>query len=69
MNTIDEATILFKVRKTVFQLLRDRGYTVSDQSFNQTIDDFKANYNGSRESLSMLFQKPEATDSQMTDAI
>ena len=66
----DEATILYKVRKTVFQLLRDRGYIVSDQSCNQSLEDFKANFNGSRESLNMLFSKPEATnESQMSDAI
>ena len=52
---LDETTILFKVRKTVFQMLRDRGYTVSDQSYSQTLDEFKGTFNGSRESLNMLF--------------
>ena len=52
---LDEATTMFKVRKTVFQMLRDRGYTVSDQSFNQTLEDFKSTFNGQRESLNMLF--------------
>ena len=51
----DETTILFRVRKTVFQMLRDRGYTVSDQSFHQSHDDFKTDFNGTRESLNMLF--------------
>ena len=59
---LDETTILFKVRKTVFQMLRDRGYTVSDQSYSQTLDEFKGTFNGSRESLNMLFQKTEASD-------
>ena len=43
-------------------MLRDRGYTVSDNSFKQTFEDFKKNFNGSRESLNMLFQKAEAID-------
>ena len=56
---IDETTILFKVRKTVFQMLRDRGFTVSDQSYLQTLDEFKSTFNSSRESLNMLFQKAD----------
>ena len=59
---MDEPTALYRVRKTVFQLLRDRGYTVSDQSFNQALEDFKKGFNGSRESLNMLFQKAECLD-------
>ena len=52
---IDETTVLYRVRKTIFQMLRDRGYTVSDKSFYETYDEFKQSYNGSRESLNMLF--------------
>ena len=54
---IDEPTILYKVRKTIFQMLRDRGYIVSEQTFQQTLEDFKNSYNGQRESLNMLFEK------------
>ena len=64
----DETTILFRVRKTVFQMLRDRGYTVSDQSYSQTSDSFKNEFNGSRESLNMLFQKSDAIDQSQTSA-
>jgi hypothetical protein len=42
---IDEPTILYKVRKTIFQMLRDRGYTVSEQTFSQSLEDFKNIYN------------------------
>ena len=54
----DEIVVLYNVRRTVFQMLRDRGYTVSDQSYNQSLEDFKRGYNNSRESLNMLFTKP-----------
>ena len=55
----DEIVVLYNVRRTVFQMLRDRGYTVSDQSYNQSLEDFKRGYNNSRESLNMLFTKPQ----------
>ena len=39
-------------------MLRDRGYTVSDQSHNQTLEDFKNDHAGkSREALNMLLSK------------
>ena len=59
---MDEYTCLYRVRKTVFELLRHRGYTVSDNSYSQVFDDFKKNFNGSRESLNMLFQKSDCPD-------
>ena len=55
----EETVVLYNVRRTVFQMLRDRGYTVSDQSYNQCFEDFKKGYNNSRESLNMLFTKPQ----------
>ena len=50
-------------------MLRDRGYTVSDQSHNQTLDEFKIDHTGkSREALNMLFQKPSESENT-TDLI
>ncbi len=50
----DEIFTLFRVQKTVFQMMRDRGYTVSEQNMNQKYEEFKKNYNGERQTLNML---------------
>lgn len=43
-------------------MLRDRGYIVSDRKLNQTIQDFKDNFNGTRDSLNMLVTKRSQID-------
>lgn len=54
---LDQKTLLYRVRKTVLQMLKDRGYVVSEKKLNQTKEDFIANYNGSRDSLNLLVEK------------
>ena len=54
---MDEATLLYRVRKTVLQMLRDRGYIISSNQLSQSKEDFKAGYNLNRESLNMLVRK------------
>mmetsp|Transcript_3081 Transcript_3081/g.5417 ORF Transcript_3081/g.5417 Transcript_3081/m.5417 type:complete len:213 (-) Transcript_3081:154-792(-) len=38
---IDEVTKIWRVRKTVFQMLHDRGYFVSDKSLEEKKEDFE----------------------------
>ena len=54
---LDQTTLLYRVRKTVLQMLKDRGYIVSDKKLNQNIEDFKSSFNGSRDSLNLLVTK------------
>ena len=58
-----EVTLLYRVRKTVLQMLKDRGYVVSEKKLKETKEEFekgshgKPGYTGQRESLNMLCSK------------
>lgn len=54
---LDQVTILYRVRKTVLQMLKDRGYLVSEKKIAQTKTEFATSYNGARGSLNMLVQR------------
>lgn len=58
---LDQVTLLYRVRRTVLQMLKDRGYIVSEKKLNQTKAEFEQSYTGSRESLNLLVEKrPQA---------
>src|SRR3989304_9624558 len=38
---MNEIEILYKVRKTIYELLEDRGYRISEIDKNETLDEFK----------------------------
>lgn len=54
---LDQVTILYRVRKTVLQMLKDRGYLTSEKKLSQTKAEFAATYSGQRSSLNMLVTK------------
>lgn len=54
---MDQITMLFRVRKTVLQMLKDRGYVISEKKLTQSKEDFAAGFNGQRDSLNMLVNK------------
>ena len=60
---LDQTTLMFRVRRTVLQMLNDRGYIISHTKLNQTFEEFKESYNGSRDSLNLLVTKRDSTDS------
>lgn len=59
-------TLLYRVRKTVLQMLKDRGYIVSEKKLNQTKADFAENYTGSRETLNLLVEKRPQNEGEET---
>ncbi|KAK1416872.1 hypothetical protein QVD17_25989 [Tagetes erecta] len=60
----EEITRLHRVRKTCFEMLRDRGYEVEDTEIQMTRNEFIDKYNGTirREDLTFLKSKPDNTD-------
>ncbi len=39
-----EERVLYRVRKTVFEMLRDRGYQISDAQIEESFEDFEKSY-------------------------
>jgi DNA-directed RNA polymerases I, II, and III subunit RPABC1 len=65
-----EISRMFRIRRTILELLRDRGYIVLDneQDLEMTRDEFSQRFiaaNGSRESLTMLKQKADDPNDQI----
>ncbi|KAJ9537545.1 hypothetical protein OSB04_030278 [Centaurea solstitialis] len=60
----EEITKLHRVRKTCFEMLRDRGYEVEDSEMNMTRKEFIDKHDGTirREDLTFLKSKPDNTD-------
>lgn len=57
MESIDDITKYFKIRKTTFKMLEDRGYIVSGKDKNESLEIFKDNYKGRNESMNVLVQR------------
>jgi hypothetical protein len=43
---ITPKVLMYRIRKTVLQMLRDRGYVVSSKKLKQTIKEFEESYTG-----------------------
>jgi DNA-directed RNA polymerase I, II, and III subunit RPABC1 len=64
---LDEITAMYRVRKTVFQMLKDRGYIISERKLAQTKQEFADFYaSGPRDKLNTLVTKRKAGD-ELTD--
>ena len=61
---LSQITLLYRVRKTILQMLKDRGYTISEKKLAQTKQEFENGYNGTRGSLNMLVFKKGVADAE-----
>jgi len=64
---MDNATKLFYIRRTLVQMMIDRGYLVSQSLKDETLEDFKGKFTGedSREKLLLLFRKNDDPTDQI----
>eukprot|EP00962_Isochrysis_galbana_P015870 scaffold4543_cov126-Isochrysis_galbana.AAC.5 len=65
MPTEAAAYRLFRVRRTIHQMLRDRGYMVDQADIDLSEDDFAAKYTGEREGLTLQVQKRDDPTDQI----
>ncbi|OAG29925.1 DNA-directed RNA polymerases I, II, and III subunit RPABC1 [Nematocida displodere] len=66
----EELRKLWLCQKTIYQMMKDRGYTVSETDAEMSIEEFKKAYpslvtTGSKHALSMLFQHSSETKRQL----
>jgi len=64
---MDNATKLFYIRRTLVQMMIDRGYLVSQSLKDETVEDFKGKFSGEdgREKLLLLFRKNDDPTDQI----
>ena len=66
-NLSADASKMFRVRKTCFKLLRNRGYNVADDDHNMTTEEFRVQFgeDPSRENLMILVEKADDPSDQI----
>lgn len=71
MSTEDPVIKLWRVRKTIFEMLQDRGYLVAEKYRNETKEEFSAMFKsieqegGGRERLVILVNRPDDMSDKM----
>lgn len=65
----EEITRLYRIRRTVMQMLRDRDYLVTESEINMTKEQFKSTYgeNMKREDLDINKEKRSNSSDQVID--
>lgn len=65
---MDEITKLYRVRKTSFEMLRDRGYDIQEEEYTKTFDQFKNDFefNGSADRKRMQINAVNRDDTTQT---
>lgn len=59
----EEITRLFRIRKTVMQMLKDRGYFVGDFEIDMTKEQFKNKYGESMKREDLVINKSKRNNS------
>lgn len=59
----DEITRLFRIRRTVMQMLKDRNYLVGDFEINMTKEQFRNKYGESMKREDLIISKARRNDS------
>ena len=44
LSQMGEERVLYRVRKTVFEMLRDRGYKITDAQIEESYEEFEKTY-------------------------
>lgn len=58
----EEIRRLFRIRKTVLQMLRDRGYLVGEFEINMSMDDLLRKYGENMKREDLIISKAKAND-------
>jgi DNA-directed RNA polymerase I, II, and III subunit RPABC1 len=67
MEAADDRTNLYKVKKTVLQMLEDRGYLVSTKDKGESLENFKKNFKSSKELAFVVQRATDPTDTLYVD--
>lgn len=62
-----DASKMFRVRKTCFKMLRNRGYNVAEEDLNMTTEDFRNTFTEepNRDALTILAERADRPDDQI----
>lgn len=67
LGQLTDSRVLYRCRRTVLEMLRDRGYEIGDAEIEESFEEFEPRLGdtGNNNSLNMIVKRP--TGSVMTD--